>query len=202
MPVNDRYRLKLSGNMSGQTIVNIFYYRNTTNDGFAADIGGTFQNSFLPVIVQALSNAVTYTDIEVLNLDNSADYWSNAFSFSGTRIGEYFNSFVAYGFLSFPTTSNYKAGGKRFPGVSEADTTNGIPSGAQLIRLDNIATILGQVVNVGGKVFRPQFFSRKCVKDPVTHKCTDVFTESFGTIGTYAWKWITTQNSRKLGVGI
>jgi len=188
--------------MSGQTIVNIFYYRNTAADGFAADLGATFRDSILPTIVLALSNAVTYTDIEVLNLDNVADYWSDAFSFSGTRPGEYFNSFAAYGFLSFPNTSNYKAGGKRFPGVPENDTTNGSPSSTQLTRLDNIATALGLVLNIGGRVFRPQFFSKKCVKDPVTHKCTNVFTESYGTIGTYAWKWITTQNSRKLGVGI
>lgn len=202
MPVGDHYRLTLSGNMLGQTIKNVFWYINQNTDSYASFLGTYFRDNTLLTIIAALSNTVTYTDIEVVNMDNTADFWSDAFSFSGLRSGETYDTFGAWGFLSFPTTSNYKAGGKRFPGVGETDAVNGIPTAAQLARLDNIAVVLGAVINLSGARFRPQFFSRKCVKDPVTHKCTNVFVESFGTIATYAWKWVTTQNTRKRGVGI
>lgn len=202
MAVGDYYRLTLSGNQYGQVIQNIFYYRNTNVDGTASDIGNYFKNGPLLTIIAALSNTVTYTNIAVINMTDAGDYWENAFSFQGLRIGEAYESFGAFGFLSFPDKMNFKAGGKRFAGVAEADVLNGIPLAGQLLRLDNIATALGAIIDVSGAKFRPSFFSRKCVKDPVTHKCTDVFTEAFGQIASYAWKWVTTQNSRKRNVGI
>lgn len=202
MPIGDQYKLILSGNLLGQTVKNIFHYRNDVADGFADELLGAFQLTVLPTILTALSSFLTYTNIDVINLDNGADFATEAFGVPGARGGEVYDSFGAYGFTLFPNVYNYKAGAKRFPGVAEADVSNGTPVASQLTRLDNIAVDLGAVLISGAKRFRPQLFSHRCVKNPTTHKCTDVFTDSFVTVATAAWDRVTTQNSRKRGVGV
>lgn len=201
--ITDEYRLKLSGNLAGQTVNNIFYYRQGATSGDAGDVINLFVLNIIPKLQAALSTAMTFTDIECINVEDGSDFESVSGSWAGSQAGDYYDTFGAFGFILYPRKANMKSGAKRFAGVPELSVASGVPTATQLVKLDDLATAIGGNLGtaLSGTVFYPAFYSRRCIKN-VDKKCTSAYTESYELFNGSAFKWTTTQNSRKRGVGV
>jgi len=202
MAVGEVYRLKLSGNMYGETCLNIFHYKNLNTDLIASQLGVYVRDLQLPFIADCLSNIFTFTDIEIQNLDDSLDFWVGAFSTPGNRSGDPINAFDTYGFTLNPSQIDQRSGGKRFSGVSESDVSLGEPTLVQKGRLQTAAMQMALQIVIAGGVFRPCLESIRCNKG-LDGKCNGTFkSPTYPIVNSVTWKWLTTQNSRKTGQGI
>lgn len=203
MAINDIYRLKLSGNFLGQTVNNIFHFENVVANLTAVDLNSGFMLNVLPYIRAVCSTNMTYTDIEIVNLSNGSDFYTNTFGENGTRVGgDDAPPFVAWAFSLNPNRIDRRAGAKRFAGIREGDIVSGVNTGAILGPLDDLAIALGNPIFVLAGRFTPVLKSIRCVKDPVTNKCTSAFIISYPRISSANYDSVSTQSSRKFGYGV
>lgn len=203
MAIGDHFRLKLSGNYLGQTINNIFWFENSVANLSAEDVWDMFLAQILPRILLVVTTAMTYTDVEVVNVEDPGDFYTDGFSFDGSRsAADNAPPFTAWSFQLNPNRVDRKAGAKRFAGLNEGDIVNGVNVGGLQSLLDDIALALGNAHNWAGGRLIPCVFSHRCVKDAITHRCTSTFVDSFSRITSAVYDGVSTQNSRKFGVGV
>lgn len=195
MAIGDHYRLKLSGNYLGQTIINTFYYENVLTNSTAPFLNLDFLDDILPAIQAVVSDQVTFTDTEVQNLDNPSDFSVSAFSNPGLRAGQPTPPFVAWGYTLYSNNLVHRSGGKRFAGVAEPDIDNGVPVGSVLTPLNLLAIRMGAALPTGGTaVWRPRIARITYVDSVPSYEWT--------VCNASAFKWVTSQNTRKFNVGV
>jgi len=85
--------------------------------------------------------------------------------------------------------------------LREGMQINGVNTGAMQSRLDDLALVLGNPLFSGLARFVPCLYSKRCVKDSETHRCTNYFLEDFTRITSCAFDAVSTQSSRKFGHG-
>lgn len=192
------YLLKLSGNILGQTCLNIWHYMSVTGSPVAGDLGVAFTTLVLPSIGAIMSNDTTLTDLEVVNIALGSDFYVSAFSASGVRGSQTSSPFNAWGFILNPGNINVKAGGKRFAGVAATDIFDGDPVGGVMAQLNTCALNIGRALVTPNGNFRPVLESIRCNKDPVTGKCNGTFqAPTYPQINSGTFDVQTTQSSRK-----
>lgn len=203
MALGDLFTLDLSANLLGQTVHNIFRYASVSGNPTAAQLAAAFQLNIVTSLATIASSDLTYTDIEVINEDTPSDFANLSFSVDGSRSGNVINPFSAWGFTLVPNTPHSKAGGKRFAGVASTDVLDGHPTATLLSLLSDVALELAAPITTVGGNFRPRILSERCVKDPITHKCTSAPHVFYRIIvNNCVFDWQTSQNSRKFGVGV
>ena len=203
MALGDLFTLDLSANLLGQTVHNIFRFASISGNPTALQLAQTFALNVVSSLASIASNDLTYTDIQVINEDTPSDFANYPISVPGGRGSNTINPFSAWGFTYVPNTPHSKAGGKRFAGVASSDVADGHPSALILAELSDVAVTLGSpIITVGGN-FRPRILSERCVKDPVTHRCTSAPHLFYRVaVNNVVFDWQTSQNSRKFGSGI
>jgi len=199
MAIGDEYSVITRANLNGQTVINVYKYRNTGTDGTATQLATYFRDSMLENIKTICSNQLTFTEVSVINDDNETEFASLFFSKPGLRTGQCAPPFVAWGFQMYTNNIHRKPAAKRFGGVSEDDMNNGYPDDGFQDALDNVALMLSAIGVVSGAQFRPILLSRLCVKD-LGGKCAQPpsYTYERNNITSAAFDYITSQNSRKL----
>lgn len=192
------YLLKLSGNLLGQSVINIWHYTSVSGSPVASDLGGIFEVTVIPALMAIGSSDLTYTDLEVKNIASGTDYYVNSFSLKGTRNGVSSSPFNAWGFKLNPGNITVKAGGKRIGGVARDDMYDGDPVASMLSPLATAALWIGKALVTTAGNFRPVLESIRCNKDPVTHKCNGTYqAPTYPQINSGTFDVGTTQSSRK-----
>lgn len=192
------YLLKLSGNILGQSCINIWHYASVTGSPVASDLGVAFINGVIPAISAIQSSDTTLTDLEIVNIANGADFYVNAFSVGGVRGGNTASPFNAWGFILHPGNINVKAGGKRIAGVSASDVSDGDPIGSIMAQLNTCALQIGRALTTGAGNFRPVLESIKCNKSGTPLRCNGTFqAPTYPQINSGTFDVQTTQSSRK-----
>jgi len=197
MAEGDRFVLKLKGALNNQKTLNVFGYNQIgAGAGSAADLNAAFGATILPPLVDILSTAFEFTGVETFNVDNDADF--NAVEYSptvpGTVTGDNSFPFAAYTFRYIRASRLYRHGAKRFAGVPEAATVNGVDLATGYPALvDAVAAVLEADLDGSTADYRPRII-RRTKTDPITY-------DVFGAILSVAYVHLGTQNSRKVGRG-
>jgi len=197
MAVGDFYTLKLSGNMLGQTILNIFHYEMITGSGGgSAELNTGFQANILTRIMAIASSDVTYTDIEIFNWDNGSDFVVDNFSQSGQQANQSSTSFLAWAFVLNAANINNKPGHKRFAGVASVSLQDNAPASAIITSLNSLASVLGSPIISGGNSYRPRH------RYKIESNIEGVYNEGWVNINSAEFRRVSTQSTRKPWVGI
>lgn len=199
MAANDIYQVKFHQTFGtgGRALLNVFYYRQMVGSGDASDFSAIFQFYMLPAIAACVSSQIKFTTIEIINLDNPADYDTQAASTTAGALAssDCLPAFVCWAFRLGRTTRAVRNGQKRFAGIQEADQADGAVTGTGINNnLNALATMLGTLLVTSNssdswapRIFRPEGVNSK--NEPVER--------ADFPIGSVSFVGISTQNSRK-----
>jgi hypothetical protein len=202
MASGDHYTLTLHGRNSVAGYAdadNVFVYEQTGGTGGASELMFEWMTNQLPAIVDCLSVAWEFADVQVINLDDPTDFDQTFVGSNGTRTGDPMPSFVAAGFTYARSSRLFNNGSKRLGPISEGDVASGQPVSGYLTLLQAAATLMGQPIIDAGTVStwvpviwrRPGTYDSGVVSPPGL----------FNPINDVRFTAITTQNTRKIGRG-
>lgn len=194
MATNDIFEVKAIQQLDTQTVLSIFHYVGLAA-GTAAQLAVDFYTQIMPAILDIQSNQVHWSLLDVVNYNNLADFFSYSISQNGTVSGDYLSPFVASCFLYLRPTRSTRNGMKRFAGVPESASADGVLRSAGYVTTSNAcATALQSIVTHSGvDTWQPAIGHRPGPGHPdwSASKITQVNWTHFGS-----------QNTRKLGRGI
>lgn len=212
MAAGDFYNVVLSGLTSGQQLVSDFWYRQESGDGDSDDLALRFIAAFMPVLTNIISVSTQFTHLKVVNHYNAVDFYDQDFTpvIPGLQAGARAPVFLAAAFKQPRKIAKRNNGAKRFGTLSEADTNGDIITAGSLARFTAVAAALSADLVVTDtpvdQVFEPVIVLREKYTTPGGKQAYRV--PALITPGMYytadAWQVVnnlTTQNSRKLGVG-
>lgn len=212
MAVNDIFiaRLTLSG--SGQTLQNLFTYKATNSSANAVQLADWLVTNLVPDLRDILSDATTFNNIYVENLNSPTDFTTQSFAVGtiGNLTGEAEPVFNAMRFYS-PTKSKIIRGGNKRFGMLQKASVEGdfmVTSGGFGTAISAMITTLNtSPVGASGGTFQPIIVKRTFVPATPTHKAYYTLPSVADSSNNYqANNWVfsdlvTTQDSRKRGVG-
>jgi hypothetical protein len=218
MAVQDIYEVTLHQQLFGQQVENVYFYREdldfvSTAPTKAQVLAENFVSQKLDRIRAVQTGDLLYTGIDVKNLMNDADAFSESLSLPGTASGgnDTLGSFEAWSYPLQGDNPSVRDGFKRLAGVVETWQTDGVfnGDGAQIASMTAAGTAMTEYVTVGliimDNVFRPVVVKRVRSGTPgnytydLPHVTADVH---YSTIVTALFKLlVTSQISRKIGVG-
>jgi len=193
MSVGDIYRLKHTQELAGQQVINVYFYEHAAGSGGAEDLNVAFILDVLPAVRDIQAQSLIHVSLEAENVDDLVDYALHSFTgVNGLQAGEYLASFVAWSFIQNRTSKATRHGHKRVAGVVEGAVTNGIATAGQITVLNAYAEAVGSdIEDATGNTFSPVI-----VRNP-----DDEPTRIVNPVSSAAYQRLTTQSSRKIGVG-
>lgn len=216
MAVGDAYELTDVGTMYGQQCTNVFtFVQNTpwSGPGLPSEaLALWYEGNLINNILQMQTPDYLHTGIKVRNLFDAADTYEAGISVPGNILGET-NGAPAYSAAGLTLLTDNGAvsdGAKRIGGLPNASTTDGVITNSTVIaRLNALADVIASPVMIGTpvpvSVFDPVVIKRVRSGSPgaYTYRLPETIEELvFGIIIDVIWDVImTTQNSRKIGVG-
>ena len=135
MALGDLYVLRAQYQMLGSPMENTFFYEQTLGSGGADVLARSFEIQLVPEFALIQSSSVTWEQITVINLDDSADFFTEGVVQVGNQAGEALPPYAAWGFTRFSTDRKIRSGGLRIGGVSEGSQDGGSATAAQIILL-------------------------------------------------------------------
>jgi len=141
-----------------QEVMNRYFYYNPDSDVTSESVANVWAGFVLPNVLATQSNHLSHTHIAVEELVTGSDkHVLNLSGVSGGQGGDYLNPFMAYGFSLFPKSGNFRAGGKRYAGVTEDEISDGVPTASFQILLDLLAADLNNdlIVNTSLETVTP-----------------------------------------------
>lgn len=207
MALFDIYEITDKSVFFGQEVDNIYFYQQTSavDAPDAADVAAAYIGQVLPDVCDIQNVEVLHTEIIVRNLFNVSDNAVVSISEPGTGSGaaDLFPVFNAVGFKLNQDNGAVKNGAKRYAGCPEANATDGVIDSAGFITtLDALGDTLDDVLLHGIiPTFVPVVVKR--LLSGSDYVLPDNLGDAvFGTIVEAVWNTlITSQNSRKIGVG-
>lgn len=226
--------LTLQSTFQGQEIINRFNYVSTGTPAavslsfaLVSAFGCIYDPDGLPpgypadtpfaAIRAAQSSAVSYDQVSAIDVYSVTDFYETPFlePATGSRSGEQLPPFAAMGFRTGRVRRDIRRGTKRFVGLAESDTINGMYHSDHLERLQLIATKLSEVLTYddeGNTIsFAPCIVSKqKYTPDPlrpdrVAYRYYPTLDEQMQHIATgILWDYYPTvrsQTSRQVGRG-
>jgi len=190
----DVYKVVLKGTLLTQEISNTFYYGRTTSSFHASDLVPAFINDMMPKIRAVTSSAVTYLSVAAQSIDDDTDGVLQAISLAGFRPSPVESSFEAWGYRLYHDILAARSGSKRFAGVADGDAGDGVPSGGVMLLIGALTAQLVAPLVIGGL---PRFY-------PALKRLQYVGAlpvPTFRQMSSAQFRWLTTQNSRKVGRG-
>lgn len=141
--VKSTYDLRVTG-------YNMFYYRQATSTGTAADLITAWNTQVSPAWLQMIHSVVVLSEVQCINLFDPNDFSVGSVGpASGLRTGQACAPFDAIAFFSERNTRAIRRGQKRFMGVSEDDQNNGVLVGSGLSNAGDMAEVLGAQLVTG-----------------------------------------------------
>lgn len=212
MALNDIYRVTCTQRytIDGPFFLNVFYYQQNTaagNDG--ADV---LLANFSPTVRDLLrliqNEVITWLQIVVENIvpssDNASEFYTPG-TVQGNRVGECLPPFATWAFRFNRSTSASRHGQKRIGGVTELDQVNGAAVPGITPALTNAAA--GMEAVLGGPLpanatYAPIIFRAGAPAKTIPEKIIPAKIQASFPVAGVSYTTISTQNTRKLGVGI
>jgi hypothetical protein len=206
--INHTYRVRTQGTFLNQKVEWGVHMRHVGPGGDLTDFVNTWVTTIGPLLIAATSAAVNWDRLTVSDTDDNGDE-SIDFAFTqpypGAITGEALppqNTML----LSFKTgqKGRRRRGRAYIPGVSEANTSNGVLTGTQLTALEALGAGLTNTYSAGGT--EPQYqlvvYSPEALEAPPPKP----FKPRTGTLNTFittavADTVVRTQRHRAFGVG-
>jgi hypothetical protein len=218
MAIDSLWEVTVTAVLRQQQITNVFFYiRNSVtvpNAGSPADIlteeyGGTL----IPLLKTRTSNQIDYRTLKVREVVGGFAFAETTFPENnvGAISGDCLPTFVAIQWFSPRTIGNIRAGYKRFAGVPESDTGNGIIITSLIDDWQAIATAFSQNIDIVESSVTVGYLQPVIVKrikevdedDKVSYRLPETLAElAYADANWSAREELTTQNSRKIGRGI
>lgn len=198
MAVGDRYVLTLTANMLGSLganpLNNVFAYESGSSGSSAEDLIAGFGVDVLPDIQEVLSDQTVFSQIEVYNLDNVADFAIDALSSTGNTGGERMPVFTAWAFEYVRAVRGIHNGRKSFGVMPESFVVGDSPSAGAAAALAVLAGSLeAPIIGVTGNEYTPKIWRREGIYgSPPT-----AFPDTFYPISAVQFTRLSTQNTRK-----
>jgi hypothetical protein len=190
---NDRFLLKLKTTLSGQAMLNVFgYTQSNVGAGSASDLNTSFESNIIPALKPMLNENLAFIGLSTVNLDDPADFEDVTFTQPdiGSVSGDVYPPYVAYTFRYHRASTVYRNGAKRFAGVPEAASANGVTLATGYPALvAAAATALEADLVEAGNTYRPGIV-RKGGGPPLAYI-------AWGAITGVAFVHFGSQNSRK-----
>lgn len=207
--VGDIFKIIVKGRIRGQAFLNVFFYELDSGTMTAVGAGLDFDARMMDDLSDIVPTEFEYEAIDIENLFDPTDFTTLAPSIAnGQWIGDDLGNFTAARF-DFPSSNKaIRSGGKRIGPVPEDIATDGvIDNGAYLLELNSLAVAMLASLDNGTGVAGPVVVKRIREVDPVTGDVTYRLPQNQGEAVTYPVDVVlpntqlTTQNSRKAGVG-
>ena len=203
----DVYEVVLSTDFNGVVAKNVYFYQTTADGTTALEVSDTFRADVAIILRDALPTTSAISHIVVNNLFTPDDRHAQDMNLVGTFAGasQPGSPFQAWGFTLFHDEPNVRAGSKRYIGVTEGGTEDGLTSnGFTDPFMDAIGIVIADVlVTQGGigDVIAPIVVGR--ILDifgqyVLPKTLTEMIIEGYGFITEALFKGITSQVSRKL----
>lgn len=159
MALLDTYKAVIHADYLGKDCQNRFYYRQTAGTSLlAGGLNAALVDDLIPIMASLQSEDLVYDRIEIINMDNPADFgiFPVPGPITGARVGTTAPSFNAWAFRLNRTTRNIRNGRKSLAGVMEGDTTGNDPHPDFLPVLNAAGIIFGAtIVNTAGDAYAP-----------------------------------------------
>jgi hypothetical protein len=180
--------------MNDKAVFNAFHYLQTAGSGGAEECARAYVDYVLPDMIVVQSTALEHLDIEVINLDNFADYFTLGLTADnvGTASGDYLPPFVTWTFKMTRVERGHHNGRKAVSGVTEGQQENGQPNSGTAASINALAATLASPIFYGGNYFSPQIY-----RAPNSIKPGYDNDAAFYSIGGGFFVGISSQNSRK-----
>lgn len=213
MALNDIYRITMSTAYDAAASVvlqNKFYYKETTtipgNDD-AAELHAQFKVVVLPLIQNVIANQAHILSLSTENIVPSADNVFESYGttdFVGQRAGEEMPPFVTWAFRYNRVSTAVRNGQKRIGPISESDQNAGVASGTITSNLNSLASQMGAVLGTIGitSLYTPRIFRVAEPSVTIPEKIIPAKLQADFDVSDVDYIRISTQNSRKFGVGI
>jgi len=200
MAIGNHYTVTLTSDFSvlGE-LQNVFVYEQTAGSGNASTLAEAFQSDVLAAIVNIISGNTTYTQLDVINLDNTSDFHTMALTEVGAIAGEALPPFVTAAFEYVRADRAVQNGRKSFGVIAESSQSNGFATPDYVTACGLVATALESDVEdtATSSLWEPVIWRR-----PGTYASGVVTAPGeFYPINGVVFKRISTQNTRKIGRG-
>jgi len=197
MAVGDKYVLTLVSHEGGEpenVFNNVFAYEAGDAACTAEDLADAFSVDVLGFLKAAISSGTTFTDVNVINLDNPADFALFPVTGAGLLGGDYLPRFNAIEFEYVRAVRGVHSGRKSFSLVPRDQQVDGEPISGYVPVLNTLAANLADnVVGSASQIYIPRIWRRAgSYGTPPT-----AFPDTFYPISTVRFGAISTQNTRK-----
>lgn len=212
MALNDKYRVIHSQRYSpiGPVSMNVYYFEQTLpGDPEGAELLADLFDFYIVNALKTIQNVtVGNLQVEVQNIIPGPDYFIKTYdpvTSIGQRIGECLPPYAAWAFRLNRTTTASRNGQKRYIGVSEADQVNGVAVSGMATLFDAVEAVIGAPLPASApnttsytpRIFRP---GKESVTIPA--KIIPAVVQAVFPVGEAQYVSLSTQNTRKFGVGI
>lgn len=208
MASGDLWELIDKSSLAGQDVINVYFFSQSALGGAAVaqDLIDSYVGQLLSVVKTIQSGHLLHTEISVRNLFDPSDRAVNAVSVVGTSPNiEYHSNFDAVGVSLVQDNGAIKNGAKRFAGLPEAYSADGVIDNATYIALLNtlMAALTGTLDWGIIATWIPAIVKRVLVSPGVYRLPENSGEAVWGTITDAVWNpEVTSQVSRKIGVGV
>ena len=183
MALNDIYQLTLKQTLFGRNIENVFFYERTAPTGTAAVLVDSWIEFILPNILDIQTSSVQNVSISAINLGDLADFVDVPDDTEG-NYGEVdtLPAFNAVGYSLRLNTRAVRPGSKRFAGVPEEASLNGVlVLPGYLTVVEALRQTLLEPAGVVGDTYNPIVVKR--VKEEVVGTVPPKYTYRLPTTG-------------------
>jgi len=196
MATGDRFILTATIDYgSFQTMENVFAYEQTAGSGNASTLSASFISDRAPDIADILSGDAHFSQIEVINVDDTSDFHLEAVAIPGVIGGEVLPPFVAAAFEYVRADRAVHNGRKSFGPLSESSQIGGNATSSFAVDCSDLAIVLAADITdtTTSSAWTPKIFRR-----PGTYASGVVAAPgAFYGITGVVYKRISSQNTRK-----
>lgn len=194
MADGDIYQLKDFQRHGGQEVSDVYTYRQIGGGGGAEELVAAYVAQALPEIITVQNNNLTHVQIEAQNIADVLDFFTLPLTppVAGADTGNYFATFAAWGFKKPRNRTDIRNGSFRIAGVTSSLVADGSPTAGALAELNALAESLGtDLLGDGDDKWQFGYMALP----------SGLMARIFIPTPTLAFTRLTTQNSRKVGVG-
>lgn len=144
MAIDDVFRLVDVQAYLGQIVTNVYHYQNRREDGNANTLAEAFVADVLPFVTPLQSENLEHREIQVINLDNDADFAQLAISIDGNTIisSDDAPAFLACRLRLLRSSRAIRNGAKRYAGLKEGAFAGNSIGATQLAAMTDLADAL------------------------------------------------------------
>lgn len=168
---------------------NVYYFRQLGGSSGAAVLAGSFSGTLLPKIIVVQTGAITHERLDVINLDNPGDYYTQDLTSGnvGAVSGQTLPPFVSFQIRLNRDSRSVRHGWKRYAGVAESCQAEGnVTDPAMTTALNDLATYQTALLGDAVDQWRQRIFraARPTATPPVARADFGIASASFIRIST------------------